>query len=278
MDLANVVNPLWGALPQDLQRNLVELTIQSRIEDQIERLRESILTRYGRLDSPLRHLDWHPRYIGMNIFYLPMYQYDVLVVEVRDLLWYLARKCTIGLILSRSQLSFYLTKWIDNPKSVTRLGSWLAGFMPLTEWEALLLANAGDEYMFIPLHVSQNIQCGNGETQILEEPFVSFEGSYRENPTFEPNKDSLLWEAVKLRMMELNGWEEDATLTELLHSHNYSCDGRIIECSMALPPEQVVRSLTNEATHNLTFAEEFVSWVQNGMPVLEDLAEDDEDN
>ncbi|CAN1147359.1 hypothetical protein LINPERHAP2_LOCUS15832 [Linum perenne] len=72
MDLANVVNPLWGALPQDLQRHLVVLTIQSRIEDQIERLRESILIRYGRLDSPLRHLDWHPRYIGMNIFYLPM--------------------------------------------------------------------------------------------------------------------------------------------------------------------------------------------------------------
>ncbi|CAN1182280.1 hypothetical protein LINPERPRIM_LOCUS40751 [Linum perenne] len=115
MDIANIVNPLWGALPQYLQRHLVVLTIQSRTEDQIERLRESILFRYGCLDSPLRHLDLHPRYIGMNIFYLPMYLYDVLVAEVRDLLWYLARKCTIGLILSRSQLSFYLTKWIDNP-------------------------------------------------------------------------------------------------------------------------------------------------------------------
>ncbi|CAN1130236.1 hypothetical protein LINPERPRIM_LOCUS13107 [Linum perenne] len=79
--------PCGGALPQDLQRHLVVLTIQSRIEDQIERLRESILIRYGRLDSPLRHLDWHPWYIGMNIFYLPMYLYDVLVAEVRDLVF-----------------------------------------------------------------------------------------------------------------------------------------------------------------------------------------------
>ncbi|CAN1313920.1 hypothetical protein LINPERPRIM_LOCUS29131 [Linum perenne] len=143
-----------GALPQDLQRHLAVLTIKSRIEDQIERLRELILIRYGRLDSPLRHLDWHPRYIGMNILYLPLYLYDVLVAEVRDLLWYLTRKCTIGLILNKSQLSFYLAKWIDNPESMTSFDSWLAGFMPLTEWRALLLLNEGDEYMFISLHVS----------------------------------------------------------------------------------------------------------------------------
>ncbi|CAN1320531.1 hypothetical protein LINPERPRIM_LOCUS31734 [Linum perenne] len=50
----------------------------------VNALRRIILAKNGRLNCPIKHLDWHPDYMCLNLFYIPMGLYNNLPASSAD--------------------------------------------------------------------------------------------------------------------------------------------------------------------------------------------------
>ncbi|CAN1247705.1 hypothetical protein LINPERPRIM_LOCUS6444 [Linum perenne] len=77
----------------------------------VNALRRIIIAKNGRLNSPIKHLDWHPDYMCLNLFYIPMGLYNNLPASVYLLLVYMSRVNTIGMILNKTKLRLCFQSW-----------------------------------------------------------------------------------------------------------------------------------------------------------------------
>ncbi|CAN1140729.1 hypothetical protein LINPERPRIM_LOCUS25005 [Linum perenne] len=81
----------------------------------VNALRRIILAKNGRLNCPIKHLDWHPDYMCLNLFYIPMGLYNNLPASVYLLLVSMSRVNTIGMILNKTKLRLCFQSWDTFP-------------------------------------------------------------------------------------------------------------------------------------------------------------------
>ena len=244
------LGPFWVLLPLPLQREIVEWTLPKRNAFMVEALRMITQLRNGRVDSPIRHLDWHPCYMGMNIFFIPPHCYDSFPAEARLLLAFMVRNGTVGVVFHMTRLAACVAKWEANGETVTRLGSWLSSFLTISEWNTFLQQEWVGEYMLFTFHIEQATDYWDDELVVIERSQVVFEGSWPTNPAIQPEDEPVRWAEMKRLLMVLNNIEHDPISTVLQSADNYYCDGRIKESTGILSEVQIENTFYLEAESN----------------------------
>ncbi|CAN1820725.1 hypothetical protein LINPERHAP1_LOCUS29218 [Linum perenne] len=221
----------------------------------VNALRRIIIAKNGRLNSPIKHLDWHPDYMCLNLFYIPMGLYNNLPASVYLLLVYMSRVNTIGMILNKTKLRLCFQSWDIFLGSMSLFDKWLVKFWSADQWRARISTEDWNEYLFISFRCHQSVHCENDEARVVETPVMVMEGSLSENPMNEPSRAPIAWRDMKQKMILCNNLPRTSVLESLTNSLNYTSDGRIKENIGIIPITRLERDYFYEAVHSRSKAD-----------------------